>query len=101
MTGLTNQRSQHYQMTGLTNQRISNNVKKIIQVYHTFSLDFKDNASVFNAVSKSALPAETATNILNHEDLGKEMYQSLGRRKNQRSGFNLVNDEKAQLEKRS
>ena len=101
MTGLTNQRSQHYQMTGLTNQRISNNVKKIIQVYHTFSLDFKDNASVFNAVSKSALPTETATNILSHEDLGKEMYQSLGRRKNQRSGFNLVNDEKTQLEKRS
>ena len=28
---------QHYQMIGLTNQRISNNVKKMIQVYHTFN----------------------------------------------------------------
>ena len=64
--------SQHCQMTGLTNQRISNNVEKIIQVYHTFSLDFKDNASVFNAVSKAVLPAETATDILSHEVLAKK-----------------------------
>ena len=65
---------QHYQMTGSTNQRISSNVKKIIQVYHTFNLDFKDNASVFNAVSKAVLLAETAAEILSHEDIGKEMY---------------------------
>ena len=67
---------QHYQMTGLTNQRISNNVKAMIQVHHTFNLDFKDNASVFNAVSKAVLSAETATDILSHEDIGKEMYKS-------------------------
>ena len=48
----------------------------MIQVYHTFNLDFKDNASVFNAVSKAALPAKTATDILSHEDIGKEMYKS-------------------------
>ena len=48
----------------------------MIQVYHTFNLDFKDNGSVFNAVSKAVLPAETATCILNHEDIGKEMYKS-------------------------
>ena len=63
-------------MGGLINQRISNNVKKLIQVYNTFNLDFNDNASVSNAVSKAALPAETATDILSHEDIGKEMYQS-------------------------
>ena len=46
----------------------------MIQVYHTFNLDFKDNASVFNAVSKAVLLAETAAEILSHEDIGKEMY---------------------------
>ena len=61
---------QHYQTTGLTNQRISNNVKKIIQVYDTFNLDFKDNAHV-------SMLSETATNILSHEDIGKEMHQSI------------------------
>ena len=60
-------------MTGSTNQRISSNVKKMIQVYHTFNLDFKDNASVFNAVSKAVLLAETTAEILSHEDIGKEM----------------------------
>lgn len=51
--------SQHYQMSGLTNQRISNNAKKMIQVYDKFNLDFNDNASVFNAISKVVLPDET------------------------------------------
>ena len=47
----------------------------MIQVYHTFNLDFKDNASV-SAVSKAALPAETGTDIESNEDIGKKMYQS-------------------------
>ena len=61
-------------MAGSTNQRISSNVKKMIQVYHTFNLDFEDNASVFNAVSKAVVLAETAAEILSYEDIGKEMY---------------------------
>ena len=40
-------------MTGLTNRKISNNVYKMIQVYQTFNLDFKDNVSVFKAASKA------------------------------------------------
>ena len=63
----------HYQTTGSTNQRISTNVKKMIQVFDTFDLDFKENGSVFNVVSKAVLPAETASDILCHEDIGKEM----------------------------
>ena len=68
--------SQDYQMTSLTNQRISSNVKKNIVVFHTFNFDFKDYASVFNAVSKVVLPAETATDLLNHEYTAKEMHKS-------------------------
>ena len=45
-------------------------------MYHTFNLDFRDKASIFNAVSKAVLPAETATDILSHEDIGKEMSKS-------------------------
>ena len=63
-------------MTSLTNQRISSNVKKNIVVFHTFNFDFKDYASVFNAVSKVVLPAETATDLLNHEYTAKEMHKS-------------------------
>ena len=68
--------SQDYQMTSLTNQRISSNVKKNIVVFHTFNFDFKDYASVFNALSKVVLPAETATDLLNHEYTAKEMHKS-------------------------
>ena len=68
--------AQHYQITGSTNQRISTNVKKMIQVFDTFDLDFKENGSVFNVLSKAVLPAETASDILCHEDIGKEMYRS-------------------------
>ena len=46
-------------------------------MYHTFNFDFRDKASIFNAVSKAVLPAETATDILSHKDIGKEMYKSL------------------------
>ena len=51
-------------------------LKKLVQEYHTFNLDFNDNASVFDAFSKAVLPVETATDILSHEDIGKEMYKS-------------------------
>ena len=37
------------------------------------NLDFTDNASVFNAVSKAVLPA---TDILSHKDISREMYKS-------------------------
>ena len=69
--------SQYYQITGLTNQRISNSVKKMIQMYHTFNLDFKDNASAFSAASKAVIPAETATDKLSHEDIGKKCINPL------------------------
>ena len=48
----------------------------MIQVYHTFNLGFKDNASIFSAASNVVLPAETATDIQSKEDIEKEMYQS-------------------------
>ena len=51
-------------------------LQKMVQVYHTFNVDFNDNASVFNAVSKAVQPVETATDILGHEDIDKEMYKS-------------------------
>ena len=48
----------------------------MIQVYHTFNLGFKDNASIFSAASNVVLPAENATDIQSKEDIEKEMYQS-------------------------
>ena len=36
----------------------------------------EDSESVINAVSKPVLPAENPTDILSHEDNGKEMCQS-------------------------
>ena len=62
-------------MTDLINQSISNNIKKIIQVYHTFNLDFKDNIC-HQFCLKALLPAETDPDKLRHEDIEKEMYQS-------------------------
>ena len=37
---------------------------------------FKDDVSVFNSASKALLPAETVTDKLSPEDIGKKMYQS-------------------------
>ena len=67
-------------------------------MYHTFNLDFRDKASIFNAVSKVVLPAETATDILSHEDIGKEMYKSFVDERIHREVSIWANNEKTQLD---
>lgn len=69
-------RKQHYQLTGSTNERISSNANKVIDVFDTFGVDFKENQAVFNLVSKAILPEEVADELLRHGKVGEELYCS-------------------------
>ena len=46
------QRKQHYQLTGTTNDSILLNVSKVVDVFDTFGVDFKENQAVFNRYLK-------------------------------------------------
>ena len=68
-------RSYHYQLTGSTNDRIHKNKSKLISLLDSFSISFAPSENVANLVSKAVLPVTTADDLLNHKEIGLEMYK--------------------------
>ena len=67
-------RKTHYQLTGSHLKRLSENVNKLKVEMEKYDVTFTRNNSVFNVVSKAVLPEEAATELLEHNSIGKKMY---------------------------
>ena len=50
-------------------------MKKLVVEMKNHDVTFVDNSKVFNVVSKAVLPEECATELLDHDVIGEEIYQ--------------------------
>ena len=64
----------HYQLVGSINKRISVNVSKVINMLNDLSVNFAPSECVFIILSKAALSSEASADILDHVEIGKNMY---------------------------
>ena len=71
----TEYRKCHYQLLGSTQSRIAQNTNTLIKTTREFNIGFGDADFVFNVFSKAVLPSQSATELLNHENIGSECYK--------------------------
>ena len=64
-----------YQLVGSINKRISVNVSKVIYMLNDLSVNFAPSECVFNMLSKAVLSSEASADILDHVEIGKNMYE--------------------------
>ena len=65
----------HYQLVGSINKRISVNFSKVINFLNDLSVNFAPSECVFNILSKAVLSSEASADILDHVEIGKNMYE--------------------------
>ena len=65
----------HYQLAGSINKRISVSVSKVINMLNDLSVNFPPSECVFNILSKVVLSSEASADILDHVEIGKNIYQ--------------------------
>ena len=65
----------HYQLTGSQLERLSDNVNKLEAEMDNYNVTFTENNAVFNVVSKAVLPEDVAGELLNHDSIGKNLYE--------------------------
>ena len=65
----------HYQLVGSINKRISVNVSKVINMLNDLSVHFAPSECVFNILSKAVLSSKASADILDHVEIGKNMYE--------------------------
>ena len=71
----TEYRKCHYQLLGSTQSRIAQNTNTLIKTMREFNIGFGDADFVFNVFSKAVPPSQSATELLNHENIGSECYK--------------------------
>ena len=71
----------HYQLVGSINKRISVNVSKVINMLNDLSVNFAPSECVFNILSKAVLSSEASADILDHVEIGKNMYEQFVEKK--------------------
>ena len=67
-------REEHYQLTGTKNTRLTENVKKILEVFDTHDINFETCGEVFNILTKKVLPENLAQNFLSVKEIGEQKY---------------------------
>ena len=65
----------HYQLNGSTSRRIRENVMKMCEVMKSFSISFLPNDCVFNVMTKAVLPDDKSMELLEHKDIGQNLYK--------------------------
>ena len=56
-------------------QGVSVNVSKVINVLNDLSVNFATSECVFNILLKAVLPSEASADILDHVEIGENMYE--------------------------
>ena len=67
-------REEHYQLTGTKNTRLTENVKKIVEVFDTYESNFETCGEVFNILTKKVLPENIAQNFFPVKEIGEQKY---------------------------
>ena len=68
-------RSKHYQLSGSTNCRIISNADKLHSYFQSLDVSYANSDNVYNIVSNAVLPESIAPDVLDQENIGKNMYQ--------------------------
>ena len=67
-------RKSHYQLSGSHLKRLCDNVSKLKAEMENYDVTFSRNDGVFNVVSKAVLSEDFVDEVLNHDSIGKKMY---------------------------
>ena len=65
----------HYQLVGSINKQISVNFSKVINMLNDLIVHFAPSECVFNTLSKAVLSSKASADILDHVEIGKNMYE--------------------------
>ena len=70
----TSNTKKHYQLTGSYLSRLCENTNKLLETMEEFNVSFDPCTCVFNVITNAVLPESAANELLNHQKIGKEMY---------------------------